>query len=153
MVCMGNICRSPTAEAVLRQKAHNAGIGLHIESAGTLALHKGNKPDSRSVDTAQRRGYSFKGQRSRPVENSDFERFDLILAMDDDNMRELLIRCPAALRDKVKLLLSYADSNAASELSNEVPDPYYGGKKGFELVLELIEQGCDGLLSELRAAR
>lgn len=149
MVCMGNICRSPTAEAVLRKKAEQAEIDIDIDSAGTLGLHKGNRPDKRSVATGEAAGYSFKGIRSRPVADDDFARFDLILAMDEDNMRELLIRCPQQYAEKVKLLLSYANSDEARGLDLEVPDPYYGGGKGFELVLKLVEQGCDGLLNNL----
>jgi len=146
---MGNICRSPTAEAVLRKKAQFADIKIKIDSAGTLGLHKGNRPDQRSVSVAEQAGYRFKGIRSRPVVDSDFESFDLVLAMDDDNMRELLIRCPEHLKYKVKLLLSYTDSEEARKLAHEVPDPYYGGGKGFELVLKLVEQGCDGLIKDL----
>jgi len=146
---MGNICRSPTAQAVLSKKVQLNGLNIKIDSAGTLGLHKGNKPDQRSVSVGERAGYSFKGLRSRPVEDRDFEEFDLILAMDDDNIRELLIRCPQDLKHKVKLLLSYADSKESNALENEVPDPYYGGGKGFELVLRLVEQGCDGVIDDL----
>lgn len=150
MVCMGNICRSPTAEAVLNKKAKDVGLKLNIDSAGTLGLHKGNRPDKRSVEVGENAGYSFKGLRSRPIVDDDFERFDHILAMDEDNMRELLIRCPVHLKDKIKLLLTFTDSDEARALAYEVPDPYYGGGKGFDLVLKLVEQGCDGLLTQLK---
>lgn len=146
---MGNICRSPTAEAVFKQKVKQAGLDIHVESAGTLALHKGNKPDKRSMAVGEQAGYSFKGLQSRPVEAIDFERFNLILAMDKDNIRELLIKCPQEYKHKVQLLLTYADSAAARESNDEVPDPYYGGSKGFDLVLDLVAQGCDGLINHL----
>ena len=147
---MGNICRSPTAEAVLKKKAQAAGLKIKVDSAGTLAIHKGNRPDRRSVLVGEGAGYSFKGSRSRPVEDIDFESFDLVLAMDKDNMRELLIRCPEHLKVRVKLLLSYADNEQTRALEHEVPDPYYGGGKGFNLVLDLVEMGCDGLIEALR---
>jgi len=152
MVCMGNICRSPTAEAVLKNKVQFSDLNVRIDSAGTLGLHKGNKPDPRSVQVGEQAGYSFKGIRSRPVEDSDFETFDLVLAMDQDNIRELLIRCPQEYKHKVKLLLSFANSDKANEFESEVPDPYYGGGRGFELVLTLVEQGCNGLITTLESS-
>ena len=146
-VCLGNICRSPTAHAVMRQKLADAGINIEVESAGTSASHKGEAPDPRSVRQGMQAGYDFSGIRSRPVQEQDFADYDLILAMDNDNLRVLQQRCPPIYQHKVQLLLQY---HPAYPQYSEVPDPYYGGAKGFALVLSLIEQGCDGLLQQLR---
>ncbi|MBU2113311.1 MAG: low molecular weight phosphotyrosine protein phosphatase [Gammaproteobacteria bacterium] len=146
-VCLGNICRSPTAHAVMRQKLVHAGINVEVESAGTSASHKGEAPDPRSVRQGMQAGYDFSGIRSRPVQQQDFAYYDLILAMDNDNLTVLQQRCPPMYQHKLQLLLQY---HPAYPQYCEVPDPYYGGAKGFALVLELIEQGCDGLLQQLR---
>ena len=143
MVCMGNICRSPTAEAVLRKKADEQGIDLHIDSAGTLILHAGNNPDPRSIDAGISRGYDFSGITSRPIADYDFEYFDIIALMDDDNWEEVMMRCPPNYRHKVHYLLNFAFKDNEN---HEVPDPYYSHDKGFDEVLNLVEQGCDGLL-------
>ncbi|WP_018693281.1 low molecular weight protein-tyrosine-phosphatase [Algicola sagamiensis] len=144
-VCLGNICRSPTAHAVFRQIAENASMKLDIDSAGTSAYHAGEGPDPRSRAAGERRGYSFQGIYSRGVTLEDFEKFDLILAMDKNNLKELLKSCPEAQKHKVKLFLDY--SVTFSE--QEVPDPYYGGERGFEHVLDLIEDASRGLLNEI----
>jgi protein-tyrosine phosphatase len=149
LVCLGNICRSPTAHAVMRQKASHSGLQIEIESAGTSASHRGAPPDSRSVREGAAAGYDFGGIVSRPVSDTDFAYYDLILAMDNDNLAELKRRCPAALQYKLQLFMQYHPSYPTC---NEVPDPYYGGSKGFSLVLQLIEQGCDGLLAQLKQA-
>uniref|UniRef100_UPI0040477F05 low molecular weight protein-tyrosine-phosphatase n=1 Tax=Rheinheimera sp. TaxID=1869214 RepID=UPI0040477F05 len=146
-VCLGNICRSPTAHAVMRQKLAYAGINIEVESAGTSASHKGEAPDPRSVRQGMQAGYDFSGIRSRPVQERDFADYDLILAMDDDNLAALQQRCPPMYQHKLQLLLQY---HPAYPQYREVPDPYYGGAKGFALVLALIEQGCEGLLQQLR---
>jgi len=153
-VCLGNICRSPTAEAVFRQKAEEAGLNLHIESAGTSGAHVGEPPDRRSMAAGQCRGYSFKGQTSRRVSPSDFFKFDYILAMDASNLsnlnraRELLLReDPNSNPKEPDRFLEYA--YGATEI--DVPDPYYGGPKGFDHVLDLIEQASDGLIAEIAA--
>ena len=143
-VCLGNICRSPTAEAVFRHKAKLAGLDVFIDSAGTGGWHRGELPDPRARETGEARGYSFEGQTARPVESEDFEDFDLILAMDQKNHSELLARAPAQTKQKVRLFLSYGNSNVT-----EVPDPYYGGPRGFENVLDLIENASDGLIKTL----
>jgi len=143
LVCMGNICRSPTAEAVLRAKAHTVGIMLKVDSAGTIANHIGAPADPRAITAGNKRGYHFKGIKARQVSIKDFEKFDLLLAADEENLRDLLAICPQMHKAKVKLLLSYGNSDY-----QEIPDPYYGGAKGFELVLDLIEQACDSLLVE-----
>ncbi len=145
LVCMGNICRSPTAEAVLRQQATRAGVEMIIDSAGTLGYHSGSAPDSRARAAGEARGYDFSGMRARQVRVEDFERFDLVLAADQDNLQDLQRLCPAEHQHKLRLLLSYADV-----LEQEVPDPYYGGDQGFERVLDLIESACEGLLAQLR---
>ena len=147
-VCLGNICRSPTAEAVLRDKVKNSGLSVDIDSAGTMGYHTGAPPDQRSKAVGEMRGYSFKGLKCRRVVVEDFEKFDYILAMDKENLRHLLEMCPTEYQHKVSLFLSFC----ASE-EQEVPDPYYGGKKGFEYVLDLIELAADGLLAKIIAAK
>jgi len=143
-VCLGNICRSPSAEAVFRDKVKNSGLSIDIDSAGTMGYHTGAPPDQRSKAVGEMRGYSFKGLKCRKVVVDDFEKFDYILAMDKENLRHLLELCPTELQHKVALFLSYTNSEI-----QEVPDPYYGGKKGFEYVLDLIELAADGLLANI----
>ncbi|MFS1702872.1 low molecular weight protein-tyrosine-phosphatase [Alteromonas sp. AMM-1] len=145
-ICLGNICRSPTAEAVFRQKAEQAGLTLTIDSAGTHGYHIGSPPDKRSQATAEARGYSFKGLKCRRVAEDDFEKFDLILAMDSDNLKNLRGMSDPGHHHKIKLFLDYAGYQ-----HEDVPDPYYGGKKGFELVLDLIESASDGLITSLQS--
>ena len=144
-VCLGNICRSPTAEAVFRHRAHTAGLEVEIDSAGTGAWHVGERPDPRARDAGARRGYSFDGQTARAVHLSDFDYFDHILAMDRKNLSNLKSRAPDGSHEKVQLFLDYAVSISVSE----VPDPYYGGADGFEDVLNLIEAASDGLIHAL----
>ena len=146
-VCMGNICRSPTAEAVLRHLAAEAGVAesLSIDSAGTHAYHVGAAPDARSRAAAARRGYSLDAIRARKVVEADFKRFDLILAMDRLNLETLRAASNASQHAKLKLFLQYARSQ---EL--DVPDPYYGGATGFERVLDLVEDASRTLLAEIR---
>ncbi|GGO69771.1 protein-tyrosine-phosphatase [Bowmanella pacifica] len=144
-VCLGNLCRSPTAHAVLYTMASEQGVEMQVDSAGTAAYHKGKLPDPRSREAGEARGYSFKGQRSRPVQVEDFSRFDLVLAMDNNNLRDLLAVCPPEHQHKVRLFLEFSEHD-----ESEVPDPYYGGRQGFELVLDLIEQGCTVLLSKVK---
>ncbi|HAU90970.1 MAG TPA: protein-tyrosine-phosphatase [Alteromonas sp.] len=144
-VCLGNICRSPTAEAVFRHKADEAGLKLTIDSAGTHGYHTGSPPDKRSQAAGQERGYSFKGLKCRRVSDSDFETFDLILAMDQSNLENLREMSDPEHHHKIRLMLDFAGYE-----NEEVPDPYYGGKKGFELVLGLIEEASDGLIRALR---
>ncbi|MGB0906966.1 MAG: low molecular weight protein-tyrosine-phosphatase [Maricaulaceae bacterium] len=144
-VCLGNICRSPTAEAVFRKRAVQAGLDVHIESAGTSAWHEGEKPDARSQETGVKRGYSFNGQESRKVHKNDFVLFDHIIAMDRKNLDGLKDICPPALQHKVQLFMDFAPHASV----REVPDPYYGGADGFDNVLDLIEQASDGLIERL----
>jgi protein-tyrosine phosphatase len=149
MVCMGNICRSPTAEGVLRALAAREALALEIDSAGTHGYHVGDPPDERAVRHARARGYDLSALRARAVRDEDFERFDLILAMDEANLARLRQRCPPSSAHKLKLLLEYAPAAAV----REVPDPYYGDADGFERVLDLVEDAARGLLAELRARR
>lgn len=142
MVCLGNICRSPTAEGVMRARAQARGLAVEVDSAGTAAWHAGSPPDPRSVAHAARRGIDLRSLRARQVSDRDFQAFDLILAMDRQNLAELQRRCPPAQRHKLSLLLTHA----AGWPEDEVPDPYYGGEQGFEHVLDGIERACDGLL-------
>ncbi|HBN6203539.1 TPA: low molecular weight phosphotyrosine protein phosphatase [Vibrio parahaemolyticus] len=144
VVCMGNICRSPTGEAVLRAKAEELGVDVDIDSAGTIGYHTGNTPDSRAMAAGKQRGYSFKGMRARQVSVQDFEDFDLVLAADKANLGDLLDICPAEHRHKVSLFLSHSNSSY-----DEIPDPYYGGDDGFELVLDLIEEASVAVLQKL----
>jgi protein-tyrosine phosphatase len=148
-VCMGNICRSPTAEGVFRHRARQAGLDLDIDSAGTHAYHVGSQPDQRSMLHARQRGYDLSDQRARQVSSTDFEVFDHILAMDHDNLAILKSRCPAQYQHKLGLFMRYAAQSARSD-SDIVPDPYYGGAQGFDLVLDYVEDAADGLISMLQ---
>jgi protein-tyrosine phosphatase len=151
MVCMGNICRSPTAEGVLRHKLRAAGLAeqITVDSAGTNAWHEGEPPDRRSQQHALARGYDLSAQRSRPVTAADFERFDLILAMDWDNLALLEDQCPPEHRAKLGRLSQHARRHA----SQVIPDPYSGGNADFEQVLDLVEDACDGLVIALLSRR
>ncbi|UTW08392.1 low molecular weight protein-tyrosine-phosphatase [Pseudomonas benzenivorans] len=146
-VCLGNICRSPTAEGVFRHKLREAGLEARVEvdSAGTGDWHVGKAPDTRTRLAAQRRGYDLSALRARQVALDDFSRFDLILAMDGSNLSHLQrLRPPGGAAELDLLLRRY-------QLAlDEVPDPYYGGEDGFEQVLDLIEQASDALLCELK---
>ena len=146
-ICLGNICRSPTAEAIFSELVAEKGLAdsLEIDSAGTNGLHIGQPPDPRSIKYAAKRGIDLTPLRGRQIERADFERFDYVIAMDNENVRQLTALCPESMQGKIKLLLAYADSCDY----REVPDPYYGGAGEFELVLDLIESGCRGLLDQL----
>jgi protein-tyrosine phosphatase len=148
-VCMGNICRSPTAEGVFGNlvERYQASGAVLFDSAGTHAYHIGERPDPRAQEAARRRGIDIGRQAARRVEDRDFERFDYIVAMDRDNLASLESRCPTEHRQKLALMLRYAPH---LEL-DEVPDPYYGGPQGFERVLDLIEAAAEGLLQEILA--
>ena len=139
-VCTGNICRSPTAEGVLRYLSEKAGLELHIESAGLGDWHIGQPPDERSQHHARKRGYDLSAQRARQVTVRDFERFDMILAMDRGHLRALQRLAPARHQARIRLFVEGRD----------VPDPYSGGPEGFEHVLDLVEARCRALLEELK---
>jgi protein-tyrosine phosphatase len=150
MVCMGNICRSPTAEAVLRDRLERKGWAdrVLLDSAGTHGYHVGAPPDPRAIEHAARRGYDLTGLRARRVGPNDFQRFELILPMDDVNLADLQERCPPALSDRLWLLLEAA-AYPAQPARRDVPDPYYGGPAGFEQVLDLVESACDALIPHI----
>ena len=147
-VCMGNICRSPTAEAVFRARVAQAGLEPHIriDSAGTHDYHIGDPPDTRTQRAATRRGYDMSRLRGRQVEVSDFARFDYVLAMDQDNLAILHRLCPQDRRERLGLFLEYAQRHN----EREVPDPYYGGPDGFERVLDMVEDAAEGLLLHIQ---
>lgn len=142
-VCMGNICRSPTAEGVTRTLAQQQGLAdrFEFDSAGTHGYHVGNPPDERTRKAARQRGFDLAALRARQVSEFDFVRFDHILAMDRENLHLLRKACPEEHRGKLRLFLELADVP-----EDEVPDPYYGGPEGFERVLDLVEAGAQALL-------
>jgi protein-tyrosine phosphatase len=146
-VCTGNICRSPTAEAVARHFIQSRGLAdrIAVDSAGTQGYHAGEAPDRRAQKAAERRGYDLSALRARKIETVDFERFDLVLAMDADHLAIMRRICPDAHRAKLSLFMRYARSHDLLE----VPDPYYGGDNGFEAVLDYCEDGVQGLLERL----
>jgi len=147
-VCMGNICRSPTAEGVFRHQVEAAGLSdrIEIDSAGVSDYHCGDEPDRRAQAAAARRKYDLSALRARQVSRVDFERFDYVLAMDRDNLAALRRLMPKGHEREPQLFLAYASSRKILE----VPDPYYGGPEGFELVLDLIEDASRGLLEDIR---
>lgn len=148
-ICMGNICRSPTAEGVFKRHVIEAGLADVIlsDSAGTHDYHIGEPPDRRAQMAARRRGYDIASLRARRVSAEDFARFDLLLAMDEHNLETLKQHCPPEHRHKLQLFLEFAGRGAV----REVPDPYYGGPQGFEQVLDLIEDAAQGLLRHIRS--
>jgi protein-tyrosine phosphatase len=150
-VCMGNICRSPTAEGVMRRLLDDSGLTdrVEVESAGTGGWHAGEPPDERATLAARKRGITLSGA-ARQVTAADFRRYDLLIAMDRGNLRELLAVAPdEEAAEKVRLLREF---DPASTGDLDVPDPYYGGDRGFETVLDMVEAACRGLLDDLRAA-
>jgi protein-tyrosine phosphatase len=147
-VCMGNICRSPTADGVFRQKVADHGLNdlVRVDSAGTHNYHPGSPPDGRAQAAAARRGYDLSALRARQVQAADYATFDLILVMDHDNLTALQENCPKQDQHKLRLLTEFCQEHKASV----VPDPYYGGADGFEQVLDLVEDACEGLLVHVR---
>lgn len=146
-ICTGNICRSPSAEAVMRRMLDEAGLGgrVRVDSAGTHDYHVGERPDARAAAHAARRGYDLSALRARQVQDADFGAFDLILAMERGHLRLLEQRAPPTRRAALRLFMEFG----AAPALDEVPDPYYGGAEGFECMLDLIEAGARGLLAEL----
>ena len=140
-VCLGNICRSPTAEGICRSKIRKRGLPIQTDSAGTAAYHVGNPPDPRSVQTASGYGYDLSDLRPRQVQPADFHEFDVILAMDHQNYQDLVAIRPADASAELVMMLGAGDSQSA-----EVPDPYYGGEQGFHGVVELLEGAADAWL-------
>jgi len=147
-VCMGNICRSPTAQGVFEYLVNSEQLAdaIAIDSAGTYAYHIGEVPDERARAAALKRGIDLGSQRARRVNEADFQEFDYVLAMDRDNYDDLLSICPSDHAGKLRLFLEFAPELGVQE----VPDPYYGGVTGFERVLDLIEQASRGLLADIR---
>jgi protein-tyrosine phosphatase len=147
-VCMGNICRSPTAQGVFAKLVEQEGLtdAIYIDSAGTHAYHVGEPPDRRAQDSASARGIDLSRLHARQVRGDDFAEFDYVIAMDRDNYQILESICPLGSEHKLQMLMSFAPQH---EL-REVPDPYFGGSKGFERVLDMIEQASGGLLQEIR---
>lgn len=149
MVCLGNICRSPTAHGVLEKLIQDKGLAdrIEVDSAGTSTYHIGDHPDPRSIAAAARRGYKLQHQIARQVSIADFHEFDYVLAMDEDNLHHLNNAAPEQSRARVQLLLDYSDAEIVS-----VPDPYFGGgEQGFETVLDLVERACERLLLQLES--
>lgn len=149
-VCLGNICRSPTAHGVFEAKVRKAGLEnrIRVDSAGTGDWHIGRPPDDRTSTVALTRGYDLSALRARQVSRSDFEQFDYVLAMDRTNLGDLLRMKPASFKGHVGLFLDFYPHAKVQE----VPDPYYGGGDGFNTVLDLVENAAQGLLDHLRQA-
>jgi protein-tyrosine phosphatase len=147
-VCLGNICRSPAAEIIFRKHVSDAGCpdAFHIDSAGTIGHHRGSPPDSRMAEALRRNGFPISGQ-SRQITPSDLESFDLILTMDESNLEDVRSLDPAGLfHSKIRPFVGFCRSMQAPR----VPDPYYGGPAGFEHVIQLLNDGCQGLLEKIR---
>ena len=151
-VCLGNICRSPTAHAVFQQIVNAQALGskIQIDSAGTGDWHLGHAPDARSTATAAERGYDLSDLRSRLVTSADFTQFDYIIAMDTSNLSNLQVMRPSEFSGELELFLNYTAKERYSDYT-EVPDPYLGGADGFELVLDMIEDASLGLLNHIKA--
>ena len=147
-VCMGNICRSPTAQGVFRKMLDDLELADQVvtDSAGTHAYHVGNPPDQRAQETAERRGIDLSDLRARQVNETDFIEFDYILAMDRENYEALSYLCPEGMENRLRLFMEFAGDMGV----NEVPDPYYGGPRGFEQVFDLVDAAARGLLEDIR---
>ena len=147
-ICMGNICRSPTAHGVFESLVSSEGLGQHIEvdSAGTHAYHVGEQPDRRSQMAARGRGYDLSYQTARKVVQEDVEYYDYLLAMDESNLSDLQVLMPSHHHEKITLFMEFAPEYG----QREVPDPYYGGEQGFERVLDMVEEASRGLLKAIR---
>ena len=146
-VCLGNICRSPTAHGVLEKqiKTHNLATQIQVDSCGTGSWHIGHAPDQRTLDAASKRGYDSSHIRARRLCAEDFQTFDYILAMDTRNLADVIKNAPLNYQGKIQLLLDYSQEKSVLE----VPDPYYGGEQGFDQVFHLVEEACAGLLNYL----
>lgn len=147
-VCMGNICRSPTAHGVFRRMVEEEGLAerIQVDSAGTHAYHIGKPPDERARATAIKRGFDLSDLRARQANAADFETFDYVLAMDRENYDILAGLCPRGYEERLSLFLDYAPELGI----REVPDPYWGGEQGFELVFDMVEAAASGLLDDIK---
>lgn len=147
-VCLGNICRSPTAQGVFRHLVQQEGLSdwITTDSAGTHAYHVGSEPDRRAQQTARSRGIDLSDLRGRKAIKSDFKEFDYVLAMDNENLQNLELICPTGLEDKLSLFLDFSKEYSETQ----VPDPYYGGDQGFEHVFDLVESASRGLLEDIK---
>lgn len=145
MVCLGNICRSPVAEGVMRKKADKYDLNIDVDSAGTSGWHNGEAPDSRSQSNAQQNGIDISAQKSRAVVLSDFEKFDVIYAMDESNYNNLLNMSPEKYHSKIKMILNEVSPGSNSS----VPDPYYGND-GFQLVFDLLDEACETIALKIK---
>ena len=143
-ICLGNICRSPMAEAIFKQKLHARHLTAEVDSAGLENYHEGDQADSRMRAHAVRRGYHITHS-SRPIARDDFHQFDLIFGMDGQNMRALKSRAPQGTEHKLRLITNYCEK---FRLADSVPDPYYGGDSGFETVIDLLEDACEGIIAQ-----
>ena len=143
-VCLGNICRSPTAQAIFEKRIVEHGLGdiFKIDSCGTSSWHIGKMPDSRAIEAAAKRGYSLNHIRARKMQLQDFDHFDYFVAMDRENLREIERLCPEKFRGNVVLFSSFIKNSKLVD----VPDPYYGGERGFDEVIDMIELGASGFL-------
>lgn len=148
-VCLGNICRSPTAKAMFDYKLGQSGIEVMTDSAGTIGYHIGNSPDPRAIEIARRWGMDISEQRARKVTIADFRRFDRIYAMDRSNLNDLLAMAPPNATAEISLVMDLAPDYGIEE----VPDPYYGGNQGFERVLDMLESAADRLVESLTESR
>ncbi len=148
-ICLGNICRSPTAEAVFTKLVDEAGFGeaIRIDSAGTAGFHVGARPDDRARETARSRGIAMDHLRARQFIPEDAEAFDYLLTMDRSNYEQVMAQCPPAMQERVHMFLDFAPEVAETE----VPDPYYGGPEGFENVFDMVEAASRGLLDDIRS--
>ena len=146
MVCLGNICRSPLAEGILQHKANENSLTIEVDSAGTAAYHVGNLPDERSIEVAKKYEIDLTNQRARQFQAKDFQEFDLIYAMDAENCNNILkLSSSKEDEEKVKLILNEIEP----ESNSSVPDPYYGGKDGFENVYQMLDLACDKIISKI----
>jgi len=148
-VCMGNICRSPMAEGAFRDVAEKAGLleHMHIDSAGTLGYHAGSPPDTRAQDAARKQGIDISSQRSRKITHNDFDTFDYILVMDNDNFDDVVAQCPDALKSRISMFLSHASHLPIDEM----PDPYGGHRNDFDMCYNAAIDAADGLLDKIKA--
>lgn len=145
-ICTGNICRSPTAEGILRKRVEELGLDVVVDSAGTHGYHVGDAPDPRSIKAAAKRGYDISRLKARRIAAEDFEHFDFVVALDGEHMRLMRRSCPPELQHKLCEMMVFAPQAQ----HREVPDPYYGPADGFELVLDLLEEAIEGLLKEIQ---